>query len=92
MDMSKTSYHVVPSPNGGWSVRKAESERASKHFETMSDAIIWAYQISIGSKSELVIHKIDGTVLSKEFFGHSDKQSNETEPDESGHSKSENLS
>lgn len=66
--MDKNSYHVVPSPEGGWSVRKADSVRASKLFETQKEAVEWACKIAAGQAGELVIHKHDGTIRSKEIF------------------------
>lgn len=67
--MTINSYHVVPAPNGGWSVRKYGSDRATRHFETKEVAEAWARELSIKLKSELVIHKRDGTILRKDTFG-----------------------
>jgi hypothetical protein len=66
--MTINSYHVVPALNGGWSVRKYGSERATRHFETKEIAEAWARQLCIKQKVELVIHKRDGTVQSKDRF------------------------
>lgn len=67
--MKKSSQHVVPAPSGGWNVRKSGSDRATKHFDTKKDAIDWARQISKNQKTELVIHKRDGTIESKDSYG-----------------------
>lgn len=32
-------YHVTPSPNGGWDVKKAGGQRASGHFAKKVNAI-----------------------------------------------------
>lgn len=38
--MSKLKeHHVVPNPDGGWDVKKAGAERASKHCETKQEAM-----------------------------------------------------
>ena len=67
--MSKNTHHVVPAPKGGWNVRKGGSDRASKHFENKEEAVNWARQVSITQKSELVIHKRDGTIQRKDSHG-----------------------
>ena len=65
----RKSHHVVPAPSGGWNVRKSGAERASKHFDTQGKAIIWAREASKTAKSELYIHRRDGTVREKDSYG-----------------------
>lgn len=36
--MTKKNVHVVPAPSGGWNVRKAGAERASKNFDQKTAA------------------------------------------------------
>jgi hypothetical protein len=67
--MSKKSHHVVPGPDGGWNVKKGDALRASRHFETKKDAESWGRRISRQEGSELVIHKRDGTIESKDSHG-----------------------
>jgi hypothetical protein len=67
--MSKITHHVIPAPRGGWNVRRGGAERASRHFDTQKDAIDWAREVSINQKSELVIHKRDGTIQDKVSYG-----------------------
>lgn len=67
--MAKTSHHVVPSPSGGWSVKKSGSERASKNFAKKESAISYARGISKNQGSELYIHKKDGTIQQKDSHG-----------------------
>jgi hypothetical protein len=67
--MANKSHHVVPAPDGGWNVKKGGSERASKHFEHKVDAEKYARNVSINQKSELVIHKRDGTIQKKDSHG-----------------------
>jgi hypothetical protein len=67
--MSKKTHHVVPDPDGGWSVTKSGAERASRNFETKSDAIAWGRQVSRNQGSEFVIHKKDGTIQRKDSHG-----------------------
>lgn len=66
--MPDKSNHVIPSPTGGWSVKKGGAPRASRRFETKSDAISWGREVSEREKSELVIHKLDGTVERKDSY------------------------
>ena len=35
----QNSHHVVPSPKGGWDVKKSGGERASLHTPTKQDAV-----------------------------------------------------
>lgn len=66
--MAKTSQHVLPNPNGGWSVLKSGASRATKKFETQKEAIIYARQLSRTQGTELYVHKRDGTILSKDSY------------------------
>lgn len=65
----KSSHHVVPSPGGGWVVKKRGAVRASRHFETKQEAVAWGRQASTQADSELVIHRWDGTIQSKHSPG-----------------------
>lgn len=67
--MSRKTHHVVPNPNGGWDVKKGGSERAIKHHNTKDTAINQAREISRNQKSELVIHKKDGTIQNSDSHG-----------------------
>jgi hypothetical protein len=68
--MAKNSVHVVLSPNGGWAVKKANSTRASKTFDTKADAIVWGKKISKSDSAEFVVHGRDGTITRRDSFGH----------------------
>lgn len=67
--MAESAHHVVPAPNGGWSVKKAGASRASRRFPTKGAAEIWARRASGATGSELVVHNKDGTIERKDFFG-----------------------
>ncbi len=67
--MDKKDQHVVPSTSGGWAVRKTGSERASKVFSTQQEAITHARQIAKKEKSELYVHKKDGTIRERNSYG-----------------------
>jgi hypothetical protein len=68
--MTDKSHHVVPDPDGGWNVLKGGSDRASKHFNAQQDAIEWARKVSKTQKTELFIHRRDGTILKKDSHDH----------------------
>jgi hypothetical protein len=69
MARAKRSHHVVPAIDGGWSVKKEGSERASKHFPTKEAAETWGRMQSIKDRSQLVIHRRDGTIAQKDSYG-----------------------
>jgi hypothetical protein len=67
--MQKKSHHVVPAPEGGWSVKKGGATKASKHFDTKIAAERWGRQVSIRQRSEFVVHRRDGTIERKDSHG-----------------------
>lgn len=67
--MPRKTHHVVPNPEGGWSVKKGGSEKASKNFETKDPAIDYARKISRNQNSELIIHKKDGSIQNPDSHG-----------------------
>ncbi len=68
--MKGKSTHVVPnSDRGGWDIKHSDGKRSSGHFETKEDAENRAREISKKQKTELVIHKKDGTISSKDSHG-----------------------
>jgi predicted site-specific integrase-resolvase len=69
MSKKPSNVHVVPTANGKWTVKKSGAERASKRFDKQSDAVEWARIKSKTERSELVIHKRDGTIREKDSYG-----------------------
>ena len=69
--MAKTppTVHVVPSPKGGWDIKKGGAERRSGHEETKQAAIDKARELSRNQKGELVIHNKDGKIAIKNSHG-----------------------
>jgi hypothetical protein len=67
--MAKRDIHVIPAPTGGWNVRKAGAERASKNFDQKTAAVDYGRRVSKAERSELVIHRRDGTVQQKDSYG-----------------------
>lgn len=64
----KDGQHVVPSTDG-WKVKKANSERATKKFDTQKQAISYAMGVAKNQKSELLIHGKDGKIREKNSYG-----------------------
>ena len=61
--MSRNQRHVIPSPRGGWDVKKPNASRASSNKPTQKEAIARAREIlSNDGGGELVIHRSDGTI------------------------------
>ncbi|WP_339922711.1 DUF2188 domain-containing protein [uncultured Cyclobacterium sp.] len=67
--MSRKSNHVVPSKSHGWAVKKTGASRASKSFDTKSEAVQYGRSISRSEKTELYIHKKDGTIQNRNSYG-----------------------
>ena len=63
------SHHVVPNHEGGWDVKKAGSERASKHSGTKQEAVEKGRQISQNQGTELYIHGKNGKIQQKDSHG-----------------------
>jgi hypothetical protein len=63
-----STQHVVPDPNGGWSVKREGASRASKRFDKHQDAITYARNLSKDQGAEVVIHRPDGTIRNKESY------------------------
>jgi uncharacterized protein YcnI len=76
--MPKKTHHVIPSPKGGWSVIKSSSKKASKSFKNKEKAVEWGKEVSKNQKTELIIHKKDGTVQDK-IIHEADKKSSRAE-------------
>ncbi len=66
--MSKKNQHVVPSGKD-WAVKGAGNDRATKIVPTQAEAIDIARGIAINNKSEVVIHRPDGTIRDKDSYG-----------------------
>lgn len=59
----RNERHVVPSPKGGWDVRKPSAAKASSHHETQAEAEARAKQIlARRGGGEVVIHDREGKI------------------------------
>jgi hypothetical protein len=66
--MSNSSEHVLPNANGGWSVVRSGSSRASKVFRSQPEAVRYARGLARRTGSDLVVHRRDFTVGGMESF------------------------
>jgi hypothetical protein len=69
MPRGPKTHHVVPSPNGGWAVKRGGSNRASSHHETKQEAINAGRTTSRTQGTELRIHNKDGRIGSSDSHG-----------------------
>jgi len=66
--MAKKTVHVVPR-DGSWAVKTAGASRAAKVTSTQADAIERGRQIAVNNNTELIVHRKDGTIRSKDSYG-----------------------
>ena len=65
----KDSHHVVHNPDGGWDVKRSNSDRSSGHFTNKQDAIDAGREISRNQGTEFYIHGQDGKIQKKDSHG-----------------------
>ena len=63
------SQHVTPHRDGGWQVKGAGNEKATKRTDTQKEAIVFAKPIAINQKTEVVIHRPDGQIRDNDSYG-----------------------
>lgn len=67
--MAKNNQHVV-THNDSWAVRGEGNQRVTSIHPTQQEAIDVARDIAINQRSEVVIHRPDGTIRDKDSYGH----------------------
>ena len=67
--MARKEHHVVASTQGGWSVKRNNSNRASIHTDTKAEAIKLGRIISQRAGSEFIIHGRDGKIQRSDSHG-----------------------
>ena len=63
------THHVVPSPDGGWNVKRGGASRASSHHATKRAAIDSGRAVSRNQGTELRIHNRDGRIADSDSHG-----------------------
>jgi hypothetical protein len=66
--MSKKNQHVVPRGKD-WAIKGEGNDKATAIVSTQAEAIKIAREIAINQKSEVVIHRSDGTIRDKDSYG-----------------------
>lgn len=64
----KQDYHVVPHGDR-WAVRREGSDRASSLHDTQRDAINSGRDLAREHKTDLVIHRENGTIRDSDSYG-----------------------
>lgn len=59
---SRSTYHVVHDPTGGWNVKRGGARKASRHFDRKVEAVQFGQKISKRHRTDLFIHRRDGTI------------------------------
>ena len=66
---ARQGQHVAPDRQGGWSVRKSGADKATRAFNSKSDAVAYARELAKKAGGELYIHGRDGTIREKDTYG-----------------------
>jgi hypothetical protein len=67
--MTGKNQHVVTTPRGTWGVRGEGNSKITKETPTQAEAIHVAREIAQNQKTEVVIHRKDGTIRDKDSYG-----------------------
>jgi Uncharacterized protein conserved in bacteria (DUF2188) len=66
--MAKKNQHVVPH-GSDWAIRGEGNNKVTRIVKTQGEAAELAREIAINQKSELIIHRRDGTIRDKDSYG-----------------------
>lgn len=78
--MSKgKNQHVVPISGGGWGVRGENNSKLTSKHDTKADAIKAGKEIATNQHSELITHRQDGRIQSKDSYGNDPNPPKDTE-------------
>lgn len=67
--MERSEHHVVHNPNGGWDVKRNDSQRASIHAATKVEALKAGRIISRNQGTEFIVHGMDGRIQNSDSHG-----------------------
>lgn len=62
---SKGAYFVSPRPDGRWQVKRANSEKVLKTFDTKAEAEVYAKRVATNQGSIVIRQKKDGKIQKK---------------------------
>jgi hypothetical protein len=63
------THHVVPTPKGGWDLKRGGADRATSHHETKREAVDAGRKVSRAQGTELRIHNKDGRIAGSDSHG-----------------------
>ncbi|NJL73377.1 MAG: DUF2188 domain-containing protein [Candidatus Competibacteraceae bacterium] len=66
---SVPTQHVLVTPRGHWSVKSQGAMRVSKTFDSKAAAISFGREYARKHRSELFIHRADGSIESLDSYG-----------------------
>lgn len=66
--MTAKARHVVANVAGGWSVRSSGASRASRNFDSQSDAVSYARKLAKKEQVELYVHGQDGMIRERNSY------------------------
>ena len=67
--MARDTHRVMPHKDGGWQVKRDGGEKASLRTETKAVAEKVGREISRNQKTELQVHRKDGTIERSDSHG-----------------------
>lgn len=59
------AYFVSPHPDGGWQVKRTNSQKALKRFKTKAEAEAYAKEVAKNQGTNVVKQKMDGKIQKK---------------------------
>ena len=62
-------YHVIPSQEGAWRVKRAGANRAISVHSTQREAFGKARELAKKDVGDVIVHGVDGTIRSSSTFG-----------------------
>lgn len=66
---AKPIHVTFRKPTSDWAVKPEKADRALRVYDTKDQAVTKARLVAKENKTELVIHKKDGTIQDKDSFG-----------------------
>ena len=69
MKNKQNSHHVVPNREGGWDVKRSNSNRISGHYDNKESAVDAGRSISRNQHTELFIHGRHGKIQERDSHG-----------------------
>lgn len=73
--MARDTHRVMPHKDGGWQVKRDGGEKASLRTETKAVAEKAGREISRNQKTELQVHRKDGTIERSDSHGNDPRSS-----------------